>query len=413
MARRTSGASLATTHPDASRATSSLPVSAAFVSTYPPRRCGIATFTAHLSQAVGSDFIVALRGPTDPTRDDDRVRHEIRTAVRADFGRAARTLRLHDVQVVSLQHEYGIWGADDGAGVLDFLAALPLPAIATLHTVLRWPSEPQRRIMQSILDAVPVVVMSRAAAGILADRYRADADRVRVIPHGVPDLPLLDPDRAKPGLGFGGRRVVLSFGLLGPGKGLETVIAAMPEVVRAVPDACYVIVGSTHPSELRARGEDYRARLMGLAQELGLVDHVRFVGRFIPDDELHRWLALADVFVTPYPNLEQVVSGTLSYALAAGKAIVSTPYLYASEMLADDHGVLVPVDTPSAFADALVTLLRDDVLRTTMAERAYVRGRALTWPLVAAAYRSLFARSVMGPARRPPPRTRAIPLGHG
>ena len=266
--------------------------------------------------------------------------------------------------------------------------------------------------MQGILDAVPVVVMSRTAEGILADRYRADPERVSVIPHGVPDLPLLDPDLVKPSLGLDGRRVVLSFGLLGPGKGFESVIAAMPEVVRAVPDACYVIVGSTHPSELRARGEEYRARLVGLARELGVADHVRFVGRFIADDELHRWLALADVFVTPYPNLEQVVSGTLSYALAAGKAIVSTPYLYAAEMLAGGHGMLVPADAPAAFAEALVTLLRDDDLRAAMAERAYVRGRRLTWPLVGAAYRGLFARSVLGPRGPAPLATRSIALGH-
>lgn len=411
MATRASGASPPAALPPTTGTTATQRVSAAFVSTYPPRRCGIATFTAHLSQAVGSDCIVALRGPADPARWDDRVCHEIRTDVPADFGRVARSLHLRDLQIVSVQHEYGIWGTDDGVGVLDFLAALSLPAVVTLHTVLRWPSEGQRRIMQGILDAVPVVVMSRSAAHILADRYRIDTDRMQVIPHGVPDLPFLDPDRVKPSEGLEGRRVVLSFGLLSPGKGYESVIAAMPEVVRVAPDACYVIVGSTHPSVLRARGEDYRARLAALVQELGLNDHVLFVDRFIPEHELHRWLALADVFVTPYPNHEQVVSGTLSYALAAGKAIVSTPYPYAAEMLADGCGILLPANSSATIADALATVLCDHGLRTTMAEQAYARGRALTWPLVAASYRRLFARSASRKERRAPLRTQSFASG--
>lgn len=365
----------------------------AFVSTYPPRHCGIATFTADLAKAMGAREIVALRRPDDQGRFESEVHHVIRTDVRADHARVARSLDGCGVRMVSVQHEYGIWGGDDGESVLDFLAALSVPSVATLHTVLRQPTLAQHRIMRGILDSTAaVVVMSRAAATILADRYAADPDRVEVIPHGVPDLPFVEPDTVKPAVGLEGRQVLLSFGLLGPSKGCESVIEAMPAVVRAVPTACYVILGATHPELLRTEGERYRRRLEALTAELGMTDHVLFVDRFVGRLELGRWLEAADVFVTPYPNLEQVVSGTLSYAMAAGKASVSTPYPYASEILAGGRGVLVPPGSPAAMTDALVELLLDRGLRAAMAQRAYDHGRGMLWSHVATIYGRLFAR---------------------
>ena len=385
----------------------------AFVSTYPPRRCGIATFTADLGRAVGNHEIVALRRHDEADGTDHLVHHTIRTDVRADYARVARSLGDCGVQAVSLQHEYGIWGPDDGAGVLDFLAALRVPAVTTLHTVLRHPTPAQYHIMRGILDSsAAVVVMSKAAAAILGERYAADPTRVEIIAHGVPDLPLVEPDSVKPGLGLQGKHVLLSFGLVGPSKGYESVVEAMPAVVRAVPDARYVILGATHPELLRTQGERYRTRLQSLAAELGMTDHVVFVDRFVGRAELRRWLEAADVFVTPYPNLEQIVSGTLSYAMAAGKASVSTPYLYASEILADGRGRLLSEATPAAMSGALIELLQDHDLRGAMAQRAYDHGRSMIWSRVAARYARLFTRLQAVPRERALPRERvalAIP----
>jgi glycosyltransferase involved in cell wall biosynthesis len=365
----------------------------AFVSTYPPRRCGIATFTADLGRAVGNHEIVALRRPDEVAHQGHLVHHAIRTDVRADYARVARALNACDIDAVSLQHEYGIWGPDDGGGVLDFLGALSVPAVATLHTVLRHPTAAQHRIMRGILDTTAaVVVMSRAAASLLSDRYAADPTRVEIIPHGVPDLPLVEPDSIKASVGLGGHPVLLSFGLVGPGKGYESVIEAMPAVVRAVPEARYVILGATHPELLEREGERYRTRLETLVADLGLARHVVFVDRFVGRLELSRWLEATDVFVTPYPNLDQIVSGTLSYAMAAGKPSVSTPYLYAVEILADGRGRLVPPGDRAAMSGALIELLQDHDLRAAMAQRAYAHGRGMLWSRVAADYRQAVTR---------------------
>jgi glycosyltransferase involved in cell wall biosynthesis len=370
----------------------------ALVSTYPPRRCGIATFSADLGRALGDHEIVALRGRDETVAADFPVHHVIRTSVRSDHARAARSLGDCGVSAVSVQHEYGIWGANDGEGVLDFLAALSIPAVATLHTVLRHPTAGQRRVMQGILTATAAVaVMSKAAATILVDRYAADPGRVEIIPHGVPDLPFVEPDSVKASLGMGGRHLLLSFGLVGPSKGYESVIEVMPDVVRAVPNACYVILGATHPELQRTEGERYRTELETLVARLGMTEHVVFVDRFVTQHELGRWLEAADVFVTPYPNLDQIVSGTLSYAMAAGKASVSTPYLYATEILADGRGRLVRPGSAHEMSAALIELLQDHDLRAAMARRAYLHGRGMVWSRVALDYERLFTRLLATP----------------
>jgi glycosyltransferase involved in cell wall biosynthesis len=328
------------------------------------------------------------------------VHHVIRTDTHTDYARVAHALRECGIEVVSVQHEYGIWGPHDGEGVLDFLSALAMPAVATLHTVLRHPTMGQERVMRGILDsAAGVVVMSSAAASILVDTYGADPGKVEIIPHGVPDLPFVDPDDVKPSLGLEGRRVLLSFGLVGPSKGYESVIEAMAAVVRVVPETCYVILGATHPQLVLTEGERYRTRLQGLVADLDLADHVVFVDRFVGQQELARWLEAADVFVTPYPNLEQIVSGTLSYAMAAGKASVSTPYLYASEILANGRGRLVRERTPAAMSGALIELLQDHDLRRSTARRSYEHGRGMIWSRVAASYERLFSMLAASPRR--------------
>src|SRR5450759_4307319 len=218
------------------------------------------------------------------------------------------------------------------------------------------------------------------------------SSQLEVVPHGVPDLDLVDSSTAKPALGLAGRRVLLSFGLLGPSKGYELPIEAMPAIVRDVPDVCYVVLGATHPDLLRREGEAYRRSLVERTDALGMADHVRFVDRFVRPRELGRWLQAADVFVTPYPNLDQIVSGTLSYAMGAGRAVVSTPYAYAAELLATGRGVLVPPGSPGALADAVANLLRDPGLRAAVGRRAYEYSRPMVWREVGAAYARVFAR---------------------
>ena len=324
-----------------------------------------------------------------------------------DYLRTAQELD-RCVDVVSIQHEYGIWGGEDGESVIDFVRALGRPAVTTLHTVLRDPTDRQREILSELVDrSAATVVMSRSAAELLASSYGVDRRRVEIIPHGVPDLPLVDAETIKPGLGMTGHRVILSFGLLGPGKGYELAIDALPAVVKKHPDVLYVIVGATHPDLVRRDGEAYRAELIARAKARGVAAHVQFIDRFVGRVELTRWLEAADIFVTPYPNLSQIVSGTMSYAMGAGRAIVSTPYTYASELLADGRGVLVEPGAPDRFAEALERVLSDDALRADLGARAHAYARKMIWSEVGAQYGRLFARvaattpSVLVPSATP------------
>jgi glycosyltransferase involved in cell wall biosynthesis len=371
----------------------------AFASTYPPRRCGIAMFTSDLAATFGHREIVALTPPDHTGAYPTEVHHRIRRDESTDYRHAARALDRCRLDAVSIQHEYGIWGGADGEHVIDFVRELNVPTVATLHTVLREPTQNQRRVLVDLVEATDAtVVMSVAAASLLEEAYGVDPTRIDVIPHGVPDLPLVDPDTLKPALGLEGRQVILSFGLLGPGKGYEHAIAAMPAVVAAAPDVRYVILGATHPDLLRREGEAYRDRLTARVAELGMTDHVKLVDRFVGRRELGRWLEAADVFVTPYPNLDQIVSGTMSYAMSAGKAIVSTPYAYATELLAGGRGVLVQPGSPTGLANAFIELLTDRERRTAIGGRAYAHSRRAIWPEVGDAYRRVFARVASVPA---------------
>ena len=268
-----------------------------------------------------------------------------------------------------------------------------MPAVATLHTVLRHPTANQRAVLSELVArTAATVVMSRSAANLLMSAYGVDGRRLDVIPHGVPDLPLVDPATIKPSLGLEGREVILSFGLVGPGKGYKLALDALPAVVAAHPAALYVIVGATHPDLLRVEGEAYREALVARVADLGMGDHVQFVDRFVGRVELTRWLEAADVFVTPYPNLDQIVSGTLSYAMGAGRAIVSTPYVYAAELLAEGRGILVPPGSPAQFATAVNDVLGDRDLRAAIGRRAYAHSRRMVWSEVGAEYGRLFER---------------------
>jgi glycosyltransferase involved in cell wall biosynthesis len=375
-----------------------VPARIAFVSTYPPRRCGIATFTRDLAGASGAHEIVALERADEVPRHPVEVHHRVRRDVVSDYARAARALNNCDVDVVSIQHEYGIWGADDGVRVLDFVSALDLPAVATLHTVLRQPTESQRRILSSLVRAMSTtVVMSNAAAERLADTYDIGNSPIVIVPHGVPDLEYIQPHTAKPPVGLAGHRVLLSFGLLGPGKGYELAIEAMPAIVEAAPDVQYVVLGATHPELLLHEGEAYRERLAARAAALGVAEHVRFVDRFVNISELGRWLQAADLFITPYPNLEQIVSGTLTYAMAAGRTVVSTPYTYAVELLDEGRGVIVPPASPNALAAEVIALLEDSIRRVAIGRRAWEHTRPMVWPRVGTTYSALFEHAARGP----------------
>lgn len=375
----------------------------AFVSTSLPHRCGIATFTSDLAAAVGPHQLVALHPESGPADYPAAVRHRIRRDSLEDYLATARRLNASGVETVSIQHEYGIWGGIDGSYVLDFVEALHIPVVTTLHTVLRTPTPSQRRILTRLIElSATTVVMSSAAASLLANAYGIPSGRVQIVPHGVPDLPLVDSETVKPKLGLDGRMVILSFGLLGPGKGYESVIEAMPAVAAAVPNVTYVVLGATHPALLLHEGEAYRRRLEATAAALEVTDHVRFVDSFVTRDELGTWLEAADVFVTPYPNLDQIVSGTLSYAMGAGRAVVSTPYAYAQERLGAGRGRLVLPGSAADLADSLSGLLLDRAARDRLGRRAYEYTRDMVWPEVGAAYARIFAEAA-ATERRPMP----------
>ena len=352
-----------------------------------PRKCGLATFTSHVADALRQRYPDMA---VDHYAMDDGSGitypggiHTIDAGNATAYRDAAKRIEANGADAIWLQHEFGIFGGDSGSLILELLAATDLPLILTLHTVLEYPSDAQDAVLRRLAArASTLTVMAENGAEILRRRYGIDAERIRVVPHGVPDLHFRDPDELKPRFGWQGRTVLMTFGLLAPDKGIRHMIEAMPAVVRARPDALYAIVGATHPNQVHNHGESYREMLAGLASELGVQDHVQFVDKFVEQGELLAMLQASDVYVSPYLNMAQVTSGTLSYAVAAGKPVVATPYLHARELLANDHGLLVPPANPVALADAVVTLLSDDARRHAMARAAYADGRTMLWPRV-------------------------------
>ena len=306
------------------------------------------------------------------------------------------------MKVVSLQHGRGIWGGEDGSFVLDFIRTLRIPLVVTLHDVPSNPSPAQRSIMTELVDtAGATIVMSHAAVAEMARSYGIKADRLDVVRGGVPHLPQVAADTIKPRLGLQGRAVILSFGLLGPAKSCETVIDAMPAVVEAVPSALYVILGATEPGLLARDGDVYRAGLEAQVAARDLGQSVRFVDRFVGRVELGNWLEAADVIATPYPDLDRTVAATLSFAMAAGKPIVSTPYAYALEMLSPDRGRIVSPASPENLAGSFIELLGDPELRASMGRRAYEHSREMVWWEIGSQYRRIFARATAAAASRP------------
>ena len=299
--------------------------------------------------------------------------------------------------VVCLQHEFGIFGGDAGAHILELLTRLTMPVVTTLHTVLASPSAVQRTVMERIVEAsAKVVVMADKGRELLHSVYRVPHEKIEVIAHGIPDFPFVEPDAAKARLGFSGRSVILTFGLLSPSKGIEVMIDAMPSILKRRPDAVYVVLGATHPNLVRDQGEAYRESLMARVRELGIEDHVVFLDQFVDQATLLEFISMCDVYVTPYLNEAQMTSGTLAYSFGLGKPVVSTPYWHARELLADGRGVLVPFGDAAAIGNEIAQLLTDDPRRQAMRERAYAASRSMTWERTAERYMAVFENARQG-----------------
>lgn len=373
------------------------PFRLAFIGNSLPRRCGIATFTTDLQQAVATSapaIETSIIAMTDRGQSYDypaTVRAEVRDDCPADYDRAAEMLNKSQVHVVSLQHEFGIFGGEAGADILPLLSRLTMPVVTTLHTVLAEPTAAQRDVLSAIVAAsAKVVVMAEKGVELLRTVYRVPADKIEMIPHGIPDVAFVEPDAAKARLGFSGRSVILTFGLLSPNKGIEVMIDAMPSILKRRPDAVYVVLGATHPHLVRDHGEAYRDSLVDRVRELGIEDHVVFLDQFVDMPTLLDFIAMSDVYVTPYLDEAQMTSGTLAYSFGLGKAVVSTPYWHARELLADGKGVLVPFGDAGAIGAEIAELLTDDDRRQSMRRRAYASSRSMTWARTAGRYRATF-----------------------
>lgn len=370
----------------------------AFIGNSLPRRCGIATFTTDLQQAVAAgprSIATSIVAMTD--RHDlgysypDTVGFEVKDDNPADYLAAADHINQGGFDAVSLQHEFGIFGGEAGAYILALLERLRVPIVTTLHTILAEPTAAQRRVLDRIVAlSSRIVTMSEMGRDLLLSRYGVEANKLAVIAHGIPDFDFVEPDAAKARLGFVDKTVILTFGLLSPNKGIEFMIDAMPAVVAARPDAVYVVLGATHPNLVRIEGEVYRDRLVARAEALGIADRVVFLDQFVDRPTLLEHIAMCDVYVTPYLNEAQMTSGTLAYSFGLGKAVVSTPYWHATELLADNKGSLVPFGDARATGAAIVALLTDEPRRQAMRRRAFDASRPMVWERVAERYVEIF-----------------------
>ena len=369
----------------------------AFIGNHLPRRCGIATFTHDLHRAVSLDRpeletgVVAM---TDPGRSHDyppAVRLQIHDDVIAEYVQAAEFLNKERFDVVCLQHEYGIFGGEAGRNIVELLSRLEMPIVTTLHTVLAQPTPVQRDVMRQIIEiSAKTVVMAEKGRKLLRSVHDVPPRKIEVIPHGIPEFPFLETHHAKAKLNFVGKTVILTFGLLSPSKGIETVIDAMPEIIKSCPNAVYVVLGATHPNLVRNQGEAYRDSLAARARKLGVDGHVVFFNQFVDQTTLLDFISMTDVYVTPYLNEAQMTSGTLAYSFGLGKAVVSTPYWHAAELLADGRGTLVPFGDSKAIGSEISELLTNDVRRNAMRRRAYAASRSMTWAQTAKRYAAVF-----------------------
>jgi len=378
----------------------SLPSRIAVIGNYLPRHCGIATFTTDLCAAIstecGSARLMAL--PVNDTEEGydypDRVRWSLAQDDVKSYQDAAEFLNFNNIDMVCLQHEYGIFGGPAGRHILHMLRALKMPVVTTLHTVLREPNPEQTLVMQEIAELSDrLIVMSDLSSQFLQEIFKVPVTKIDMVPHGVPDLPFLDPNFYKDRFGVEGKAVLLTFGLLSPNKGIENVIQALPQILAQHKNVVYIVAGATHPHILWRDGDKYRAGLQALAKEMGVESQVIFHNRFVSPEEMVEFIGAADIYITPYRHEAQVVSGTLAYALGAGKAIISTPYWHAIELLEDGRGALVPFQDPKAIAHKTIELLDTPAMRHAMRKRAYLFAREMIWKRVAQGYMESFSRA--------------------
>jgi glycosyltransferase involved in cell wall biosynthesis len=374
-----------------------VPQRLAFIGNSLPRHCGIATFTTDLQEAVAKSSpstdtcIVAMTDHEHSYDYPPSVRIQINDAKLPEYERAANLLNAGAYDVVSLQHEFGIFGGEAGGHIMALLARLSMPIVTTLHTVLSRPTPAQHSVLDQIIAvSSKLIVMAEKGSELLRSIYDVPFEKIEVIPHGTPDVAFVEPDEAKTVFGFAGRSVILTFGLLSRSKGIEVMIDAMPAILKRRADAVYVVLGATHPNLVRDQGEAYREELVARVRALGVEEHVMFLDRFVDQATLIGFISMCDVYATPYLNEAQMTSGTLAYSFGLGKAIVSTPYWHALELLANDCGILVPFGDSTAIGEAIATLLTDNDRRSAMRRRVYASGRSMTWPRIAQRYLATF-----------------------
>lgn len=372
-----------------------------------PRQCGIATFTSDLIEAVSSRFLnldcfaLAMNDKREGYPYPAQVRYVIQADELASYRRAATYLNSRSVDVVSLQHEYGIFGGEAGIHILTLLRDLKMPIVTTLHTILSKPNREQYEVMAELTQlSTRFIVMSRKGAQILHEVHGVDNAKIDIIHHGIPNVPLATPEHFKECFQLAGRSVLLTFGLLSPDKGIENVIEAMPAILARFPDAVYVVLGATHPHIILNEGERYRDKLEALVDQLGVRENVLFHNRFVSVEELTQFLRAADIYITPYLKPEQITSGTLAYAVGSGKAVISTPYSYAEELLAEGRGILVPWRDPQAIAREVIGLLGNPLQRSELQRKALEYGREMVWSTVADRYMDTFQRAHLENAER-------------
>jgi len=389
-----------------------------FIGNHLPRQCGIATFTTHLLESVVLNapdkacWAIAMNDRPEGYSYPSQVRFEINQSQLNEYSLAADLCNLNQVDVICLQHEYGIFGGKRGSFIIDLLRDLKIPVVTTLHTILKDPNLQDRHIMMQLAELSDrLVVMSERSVEFLRDIYQVPEEKIVLIHHGIPDVPFVESDAYKEKFGVAGKKVILTFGLLSPGKGIEVVIDALPEIVKAHPQVIYMVVGATHPHLKAEQGEDYRNSLYLRAKELDVSDHIVFHDRFVADEDLLEFIGAADIYVTPYQNEAQIISGTLAYALGMGKVVVSTPYWHAQELLADDRGRLVPFRDPVALALEVIDLLDHPDECRAIQESAYQYGRKMVWSNVGRRYLDVFAEAKRQRLRKRVPERQLETLG--
>ena len=370
----------------------------AYVSTYVPQKCGLATYTFHVRQAVngakdwkGKDPVVVLTQRTEQLQEDP-ILWPLRRDEADDYKKMANRLNHSDVDVVSLQHEFGIFGGEAGSYILDFVRQLKKPLVTTFHTVFERPQPPYFAIQKEIAEkSAKIIVMNRKAIAYLQEAFGIPAENIHFIPHGTPEPHFAGRTKWRKEWNWEQRKVLMTFGLLGRGKGLESILEILPQVVKRVPNVLYAIVGQTHPEVKKWEGERYREELQEMIRKSGLDEHVAMIDRYMEETDLIKCLMACDVYITPYPGLQQITSGTLAYAVGLGRPVLTTPYSYATDLLADYPELLLPVGDQAAWIEPIASLLADDAKRAEWGQKIEKIGKTMHWPEIGRQHASLFA----------------------